>query len=100
MKNLYTLEPDEGCREFDGVYGRPVHNDEMKALKAKGWKENADELRNQEKREEKETQEQVSDVESEDSLEAQYERVLGKKPHHKMKPETMAAHIAEASSDD
>lgn len=98
MKYMYTEEPAEGCHEFDGVYGRPAHNDEIKSLKSKGWKENIYELRNQEKRQEKEDQGQVGEIDPD--LVAQYTEVIGKAPHHKMKPETMKAKIDEALSDD
>lgn len=54
MKYLYTTKPDEGCHRINGVYGRPVHTSEQKSLKAKGWKENPDELREEEGREEAE----------------------------------------------
>ena len=93
MKYLYTTEPDEGCHEIKGVYGRPVHTSEQSKLKAKGWKENPDDLRKEEGREEAE--EEVTE-----EMAKLYEEVIGKKPHHKMKFDTMKAKIDEALKDD
>lgn len=100
MKYLYTTEPDEGCRKVEtGIYGRPVHTTEQPKLKAKGWKETVNELREEEGREE--TEEEVSEnMDFDEYLRRRYEEVFGKKPHHKMKPETMQAKIDEAEADD
>lgn len=97
MKYLYTTEPDEGCHKINGVYGRPVHTSEQSKLKAKGWKENPNELREEEGREEKEV---VENMDLDGYLRLKYEEVIGKKPHHKMKRETMQEKIAEAEADD
>lgn len=92
MKYLYTTTPDEGCHKINGVYGRPVHTHEQPTLKAKGWKENPDDLREEEGREEAE---EVIE-EATDEMAKLYEEVIGKKPHHKMKFETMKAKVDEA----
>lgn len=94
MKYLYTNEPDELCHEIAGVYGRPVHSSDQAALKAKGWKENPNDLQ----KEEREKAEIIEDAT--DEMAALYEEVFGKKPHHKMKFATMKAKIDEALSDD
>lgn len=97
MKYLYTTDPDEGCHKISGVYGRPVHTSEQPTLKAKGWKENPDDLREEEGREEKEVSE---NMDLDGYLRLKYEEVIGKKPHHKMKRETMQEKIAEAEAND
>lgn len=98
MKYLYTNEPDEGCHKVNGVYGRPVHTSEQESLRKLGWVDNINQLkeadnglREEEGREEKEVTSDLADL---------YEEVIGKKPHHLMKPETMQAKIDEALSDD
>lgn len=98
MKYLYTTKPDEGCHRINGVYGRPVHTSEQKSLKAKGWKENPNELREEERREEAE--EVGENMDFDDYLRIKYEQVIGKKPHHKLKRETMQEKIAEAEAND
>ena len=94
MRYLYTNTPDEGCHEIsDGVYGRPCHTAEMPKLKAKGWKERASDVPVEK------SAKSVEDMEAEKLMaEAvqEYEVKFGKKPHHKMKLET----IIEALSDD
>lgn len=95
MKYLYTTEPDEGCHEINGVYGRPVHTNEQAKLKSLGWKESPDGLRHEEEVRQ-EAQEQV--IRDEDLVKA-YHAVFGKKPHHKMKPETIRERLDEAYND-
>lgn len=91
MKYLYTDKPDEGCHKVNGVYGRPVHTDEEKKLKAAGWKEHTYELQ-QHTEEEQEAEEEVI---PEDDLRKLYEETFGEKPHHKMKLETIRAKLDE-----
>jgi len=81
MRYLYTDKPDESCHEVKpGVWGRPCHTSEVPKLVAKGWMrsipDSVDSLRD-------------------DAVKA-YEENFGKKPHHKMKVET----IIEALKDD
>lgn len=77
MRYLYTTpdNADDGCHDIcEGVVGRPVHYTERKKLLAKGWKERA------------------SDVGAGDelaTLTAAYESKFGKKPHHKMKADSI-----------
>ena len=74
MKYMYTNTPDEGCHEIaDGVYGRPVHQRDYAALRATGWVFNLSNLLPEENT----------------SLIAEYVDRFGKKPHHKMLPETI-----------
>lgn len=67
--------------------------------RAMGWKfvgENADggqSAASEPAQEPEPPQEPGADV---DALKAEYEAVVGKKPHHNLKPETMSEHIAEA----
>lgn len=93
MKYLYTKDPDEGCRKFGDVYGRPVHTHEEKKLKAAGWKENIDGLRNYTETEEEAPKDE--EVIPEDDLRKLYEETFGEKPHHKMKLETIRAKLDE-----
>jgi len=118
MKYLYTTEPDEGCHKINGVYGRPVHTSEQSKLKAKGWKENPNELRKEEGREEeKEVAKHFEFTVNDNSEDAKcwvkksqsddrdvwadlYEEKFGKRPHHKAKLETIKAKVDEALKDD
>lgn len=88
MRYLYTRTPDEGCREIEpGVYGRPVHTYEETGLRKKGWSLTINALRGSEDvREEKEGQEETEVTED---LVAAYVERFGKKPHHKMKADTI-----------
>lgn len=87
MKYLYTTEPDESCHKIHGVYGRPVHTSEQKSLKAKGWKENPDELREEAEEVGEDDREVWADL---------YEDKLGKRPHHKAKVETIRQKVEES----
>lgn len=76
MRYMYCSESlaDEGCHEVQpGIFGRPVHNNHRNKLKAKGWLE------------------RISDFEPsvDAGLIADYEAKFGKKPHHKMKRESI-----------
>lgn len=82
MIYMYTDSPDEGCHEIEGVFGRPVFEYEQKILLAKGWKYRASEI-------------EVQAEEIPADLIAVYEAKFGKKPHHKMKAETIAKAIAD-----
>ena len=84
MIYMYTNQPDEGCHEIEGVFGRPVFESEHKPLLAKGWKFKAEDV-------EIEAKEEISP-----ELIAAYEAKFGKKPHHKM----LAGTIAKALEDD
>lgn len=105
MKILYTTKPDEHCYEVEpGIYGRPTHTTEQPKLRKQGWvdsvnqlKEADDGLRKEEGREEKEASESMD---YDQCLRQKYEQVIGKKPHHKMKRESMQEKIAEAEADD
>ncbi len=110
MQYLYTTDPDDKCHEIkDGIYGRPVHSSQMKAFRAKGWKSRIQDLeinhglRKDEKegREEGKEVNQPADNEETgysdyDILALHYEAVFGKKPHHKMKPETIREKLEQA----
>lgn len=105
MKYLYTTEPDEGCHKINGVYGRPVHTSEQAKLRKLGWVDNINQLkeadhglRKEEGREE--SQEVDENMDFDEFLRQKYEEVIGKKPHHKMKRETMQEKIAEAEADE
>ena len=77
MRYLYTTpdKADDGCHEIcEGVVGRPVHYNERKKLLAKGWKERASD---------------VGVVDELAGLYAAYEAKFGKKPHHKMKADSI-----------
>ena len=77
MRYLYTTpdKADDGCHEIrEGVVGRPVHNNEAKKLLAKGWKRNPAD---------------VGVVDELAALHAAYESKFGKKPHHKMKADSI-----------
>lgn len=105
MKYLYTTKPDESCHEVSpGVWGRPVHTSEQPKLMKLGWTYHLNDLkgadhglRKEEGREEKEVDE---NMDFDEFLRQKYEEVIGKKPHHKMKLETMQEKIAEAEADD
>ena len=98
MKYLYTTEPDDKCHEIEpGIYGRPAHTTEQASLKEKGWTTNINDLKGDDHvRKEKEGRKEEGEVD----IDLEYERVLGKKPHHLMKDETKHKHIAEALSND
>lgn len=83
MIYMYTNEPDETCHEVEGVFGRPVFEYEQAKLRAKGWVFNAEEL------------EPIEKEEIPEDLIAAYEAKFGKKPHHKMKVDTIAKAIAD-----
>lgn len=106
MKYLYTTIPDEGCTEIEpGVFGRPVHTYQEAGLRKLGWTTSIESLRgNGHVREEKEGREEGQEVSDrmgyDDFLRQKYENVFGKKPHHKMKRDTMQEKIAEAEADD
>lgn len=105
MKYLYTTTPDDQCHEVKpGIYGRPAHTTEQPKLRKAGWVDSIaklkgadDGLREEEGREEKEVDE---NMDFDEFLRQKYEEVIGKKPHHKMKLETMQEKIAEAEADD
>ena len=88
MKYMYTNSPDEGCHEIGedtGIYGRPVHARDYKKLQAKGWVLNPSDV-------------VVPEIEASDEtaqLIEEYQLRFGKKPHHKMLPETIQKAIDE-----
>lgn len=107
MKYLYTTEPDEGCHKINGVYGRPVHTSEQAELRKAGWVDNINQLkeddhglRKDEEEGREESQEVSENMDFDGYLRLKYEEIIGKKPHHKMKRETMQEKIAEAEAND
>ena len=86
MIYLFTNEPDEHCHEINGVYGRPVHNYEKKALISKGWVKNASELSKAESKEVEETEEEavLSRDDLAESLGIDLFDAEGKKLHYKL----------------
>lgn len=100
MRYLYTTEPDEGCHEFEpGIYGRPVQTCDEKRLKAKGWRATIDGIRQEQGQEE--NRQGREEVDSPDQVleEARdlYKQMFGKRPHHKMKAETILQKVEEAN---
>jgi len=74
MKNMFTTSPDDGCHEIKpGIFCRPVHPRDYKKLQASGWVFNSSDLMGEE----------------DSNLDAEYIARFGKKPHHKMLPETI-----------
>lgn len=109
MRYLYTKEPDDHCHEVEpGIYGRPAHTTEQPKLKAKGWTYTVNELKEADdglRKDEEEGREEEGEVTDENMdfdgyLRLKYEEVIGKKPHGKMKRETMQEKIAEAEADE
>lgn len=102
MRYMYTTKPEEGCHEVElGIYGRPVQTSEQPKLKQAGWSYSIDSLRGtdhvrQEKEGREEEREVSESMDFDEFLKRKYEEVIGKKPHHKMKRETMQEKIAEA----
>lgn len=99
MRYLYTTDPDEGCHEFEpGIYGRPVQTSDEKKLKAKGWRVTINGVR-QKAQEERRQEEPVDDSEEQvlEEARALYEEQFGKRPHHKMKAETIIQKVQEAN---
>lgn len=106
MKYLYTTKPDETCHEVEpGIWGRPAHTTEQAKLRKAGWVYNVNDLKESDhdlRKTEEEGREESEEViaEATDEMAALYEEVIGKKPHHKMKFETMKAKVDEALKDD
>lgn len=121
MQYLYTTDPDDKCHEVrKGIYGRPVHQYQMKALRAKGWKPNIHDLEatHDLRKDEEEGREEGQEVSEpfvnhetidgnrkiaeafssndRDLLAEVYEDMFGKKPHHKMKAETIRQNIEDS----
>ena len=84
MRYLYTDTPDEGCHEINGAWGRPVHNSDIPKLLKAGWKKSPEECSGKLNIQNKDP-EQTGKAE----LDAEFEARFGKKPHHKMLPETI-----------
>ena len=87
MKYLYTTKPDDHCHEFEpGIYGRPAHTTEQPKLRKAGWVDSIAKLKEADhglrKEEGREEGQEVTIFE-------EYEARFGKKPHHKMKAETI-----------
>ncbi len=61
MKYLFTNNPDDGCHEINGVYGRPVHQSQIPKLLRMGWKSNASDLPQAEEVKKEETKVEVKD---------------------------------------
>ena len=121
MRYLYTTKPDEGCHEVEpGIYGRPVQSCDESKLKAEGWtltidaqRGNTNGVRKEQKEERQESEEvtrehmvgvksalrenytnaMVDQIEGMQDLVERYEAKFGKKPHHKMKLETIKAKV-------
>lgn len=104
MRYMYTTTPDKHCHEVEsGVYGRPVHSYEESALQKQGWSLNITNLRGtSDVRQEKEGQEEGEisneNMDYDEYLRQKYEEVVGKKPHYKLKRETLEEKIAEAET--
>ena len=105
MRYLYTDTPDEGCHEINGAWGRPVHNSDIPKLLKAGWKKSPEECSgklNVEFGIQNKDSEQTGKA---TDLAAEFEARFGKKPHHKMLPETIQKAIddhdeAQASQSD
>ncbi len=106
MRYMYTTQPDEGCHEFEGgIFGRPVRTDQQAAMRKRGWTFNTQSLKGgddvrQEKEGRQEEGEVVEKIDYDEVLRRKYREVAGKKPHHKMKRETLEKKIAEAEAND
>lgn len=89
MKYLYTTNPDKHCHEVaPGVWGRPTHTTEQPKLRKAGWVYHINELKeagNGLRKDEEEGREEGQEV----TIFEEYEARFGKKPHHKMKAETI-----------
>ena len=99
MRYLYTTNPDEGCHEVaDGIYGRPTQTSEEPRLRKAGWTLTIDALRGTDHvREEKEGREESEEVDDDREVLAElYEEQFGKRPHHKMKAETIRQKLEES----
>jgi len=89
MRYLYTTNPDEHCSDFgDGIFGRPAHTYEQSRLVAEGWRLNKSDL--------SAAPQSPTQGEVLDSLSFAYQEKFGKKPHHKMKAETIAQKLEQA----
>lgn len=107
MRYMFTTKPDEGCHEVEsGIYGRPVQTSDEPKLRKAGWAFTVDSLRGtgdvrQRQEEGREEEVEVSDAEfkrqvnelEEYDWALKYENKFGKKPHHKMKLETIKAKV-------
>jgi len=99
MRYLYTTNPDEGCHEVaEGIYGRPTQTSEEPRLRKAGWTLTIDALRGTDHvREEKEGREEEREVENDREVwVAAYEKQFGRKPHHKLKTETIRQKLEES----
>lgn len=95
MRYLYTTQPDEGCHEVEkGIFGRPVHTSDEQRLIKKGWTLRPEDLRGLHVRKEKEGREEEGEVNPE--LVRAYVEKFGKKPHHKMKQDTILQKLDES----
>lgn len=119
MKYLYTTKPDKHCHEVaPGIYGRPTHTTEQPKLRKLGWADSIHKLKEADhglRKDEEEGRKEEGEVAPKNTLQAVgeyfskseeehmaalYEEVIGKKPHHKMKFETIKAKVDEALKDD
>jgi len=106
MRYLYTTTPDENCHEVTkGIYGRPVHTSQQKALLDKGWKFRISDVeqdhglrKNEEERRQEERQVRAPGpgMSEYDFFRVKYEEAFGKPPHHKMKSETIRQKLEQA----
>lgn len=99
MKYLYTTEPDELCHEVKpGIFGRPVQTSHQPTLRKLGWKDDPNDLRQNEKEVEQETQTEksLSVHEQAEALGIATHDADGNKIHHK----TLKKLIDEAQADD
>ena len=98
MKYLYTKTPDEGCHEVEkGIYGRPVNTSDQRKLLASGWAKTPADLRGNDDGVRKDEEERrQEEVEVTDELIHAYQEKFGKRPHHKMKVETILQKLEES----
>ncbi len=109
MKYLYTTKPDEHCHEVEpGIWGRPAHTHEQPKLRKAGWVYNVNDLKEADhglrktEEEGREEEKQVTDenMSIEDrvyvGLAEEYYAKFGKRPHHKMKTETIRQKLEES----
>lgn len=86
MRFMYTTTPDKHCHDFgNGVYGRPVFQDQEAGLIKKGWVFNENKLPKTEKAEE--TKEEVKNLSRDELAESLGVSLFdedGKKLHYKL----------------
>jgi len=107
MIYLYTTEPDELCHKVsEGIYGRPVNTYAQPGLRKLGWVSDPATLKVESHvRNERKTSEEASEKGQEEAHDevtdlavwsAAYNQKFGRRPHHRMKVDTIRREVEES----